>query len=185
MSRTRRALKAVVTLVALSSPAWAGEWTQPVAVTHDMRPCISYRAKLDGDFLVIQATPEAGWHTFAMDNKQRAEEKLAGKPALAVDAPTQIKLTQGLEAVGPWYQSSPKDFSKPELQFFSWGFTGPALFAAKVRRSGAGPAQISIDGQACTETICKKVDVVISLPLTETKAGSPAGVDLKNLVRVR
>ncbi len=71
-----------------------GDWTSPVEVRHDVQKCVSYRARLTGDFLVIQATHEAGWHTFAMDNKLRAQEKLAGKRSLGIDSPTEIAVTR-------------------------------------------------------------------------------------------
>ena len=35
--------------------------------------------------------------TFAMDNKVRADEKLAGKPSLGIEKPTGITLAEGLE----------------------------------------------------------------------------------------
>ncbi|MBI3683981.1 MAG: hypothetical protein HY235_26705 [Acidobacteria bacterium] len=182
----RTVVKAMLALVVCTEATRAGEWTDAVDVLHDFKRCVSYRARLAGEFLVVQATHEAGWHTYAMDNRQRAEEKLAGKQALAVDSPTEIRLTHGLEVAGPWYQSSPKDFSRPELQLFTWGFEGHALLAAKVRRSGTGPAQIAVSGQACTETICKKIDVVISLPLAGVATGAnPSDIDFKALVRVR
>ena len=173
----RAALLAMLALVAS-----AADWTDPVDVRYDFKRCVSYRARLSGEFLVVQATVEPGWHTFSMDNKQRAEEKLAGRESLGIDAPTEIKLSQGLDVAGPWYQSPPKDFSKPDLRWFSWGFDDQAVFVAKVRRSGAGPAQIAIRGQACTETICKQIDVAISLPLA---GAGRSDVDLKGLVRVR
>ena len=182
----RTAVKAMMVLVVCAGATLAGDWTDAVDVRHDFKRCVSYRARLDGEFLVVQATPEAGWHTYAMDNKQRAEEKLAGRESLGIDSPTEIRLTQGLEVLGPWYQSPPKDFSKPELQLFTWGFDGQTLFAAKVRRSGAGPAQIAISGQACTETICNKIDVAIALPLVGASTDAkPADIDFKGLVRVR
>src|SRR3989442_10022382 len=163
---------------ARANPAPPGSWTDAVEVHHEENLCVSYRARLDGSFLVVRATLESGWHTFAMDNKQRAEEKLAGKRSLGIDRPTEIVLNGGLEVAGPWYQSPPKDFSKPELQWFSWGFDGQALFVAKVRRLGAGPARIAIGGQACTETICKKIDAEISLPLAGGKADAdPSDID--------
>jgi len=182
----RSAVKAMIVLVACTGAARAGDWTDPVEVRHDLKRCVSYRARLAGEYLVVQATHEAGWHTYAMDNKQRAEEKLAGRQSLGIDGPTEIKLTQGLEAAGPWYQSPPKDLSRPELQWFTWGFDGQALFVAKVRRSGAGPARIAIGGQACTETTCKKIDVAISLPLAASNTNAdPSDIDLEALVRVR
>ena len=166
----------------LGLAASAADWTNAVDVLYEFKRCVSYRARLTGEFLVVQAKVEPGWHTFSMDNKQRAEEKLAGRESLGIDAPTEIKLSQGLEAAGPWYQSSPKDFSKPDLRWFSWGFDDQAVFVTKVKRAGAGPAQIAIRGQACTETICKQIDVAIPIPLA---ARGPSDIDLKALVRVR
>ena len=160
-----------------------GDWTSPVEVRHDVQKCVSYRARLTGDVLVIQATHEAGWHTFAMDNKLRAQEKLAGKRSLGIDGPTEIVVTQGLELAGPWYQSVPKEFSKPELRWYSWGFDGQVLFAAKVRRVGAGPANVAVRGQACSETTCKNIDLAISVPLN--RAASKSDVDFKSLIQVR
>jgi len=161
----------------------AGDWTRPVEVHHDVQKCVSYRARLTGDFLVIQATHETGWHTYTMDNKLRAQEKLAGKRSLGIDGPTEIAVTQGLELAGPWYQSVPKELSKPELRWYSWGFEGQALFAAKVRRVGAGPATVAVRGQACSDTTCKNIEVAISVPISNT-TGKP-DIDLKSLVQVR
>ena len=159
------------------------DWTSSVEVRHDVQKCVSYRAKLSGDFLVVQATHEPGWHTYAIDNKLRAQEKLAGKRSLGIDSPTEIVLAGGLELDGPWYQSVPKDLSKPELRWYSWGFEGQALFVVKVRRVGAGPASLAVRGQACSDTICKNIDLTISIPL-----GGSAGksdIDFKSLVQVR
>lgn len=161
----------------------AGDWSSPVEVRHDVQKCVSYRARFTGDILVIQATHEPSWHTFAMDNKLRAQEKLAGKRSLGIDGPTEIVLTQGLELAGPWYQSVPKDFSKPELRWYSWGFEGQALFAAKVRYVGAGPASVAVRGQACSDAICKNIDLTISVPLDGSMGKSD--IDLKSLVQVR
>ena len=159
------------------------DWTSPVEVRHDVQKCVSYRARLTGDFLVIQATHELGWHTYAMDNKLRAQEKLAGKRSLGIDSPTEIVFAEGLELDGPWYQSVPKDLSKPELRWYSWGFEGQTLFVAKVRRVGAGQASLAVRGQACSDAICKNIDLTISIPLGGSTGKSE--VDLKSLVQVR
>lgn len=169
--------------VALAASALAGEWTQPVEVRSQETLCISYQARVDGLFLVIRAKIEPGWHTFAMDNKQRAEEKLAGKRALSVDRATEIDLSGSLETVTPWYQSPPKDFSRPQLRWFSWGFDHEATFVTKIRQAANGPAQIAIRGQACTETVCKNIDATISLAVTKTESEHPE-VDLKSLIPV-
>jgi hypothetical protein len=164
--------------------AHAAEWSNAVEVRHEENLCVSYQARIDGPFLVVRATVESGWHTFAMDNKQRAEEKLAGKRSLGIDHPTEIVLTGGLATIGPWYQSLPKDFSRPELRWYSWGFERQALFVTKIRRSGVGPVHIAIRGQACTETTCKNIDVALSFPLANTDT-TPSEIDQKNLVQVR
>jgi DsbC/DsbD-like thiol-disulfide interchange protein len=174
----------LIAVVAGVLPIEASDWTAPVEVLHEHQPCVSYRARLDGEFLVVQAKIEPGWHTFVMDNKQRSAEKLAGKQSLGVDGPTEIALSDGLQAAGPWYQSAPKDFSKPELRWYSWGYEQEAQFVAKAKRSGPGPAQIGIRGQACTETICKNIDVTISLPISAASGGA-SDVDLKTLIPVR
>jgi hypothetical protein len=171
---------------ACAGVAWAGAWTEPVPVFSGDQLCAVYRAQVQGQHLVIEVAHEPGWHTVAMDNQRRVEEKLAGKKALGVDSPTEITVSGGLEVVGPWYQSPPKDASKPELNLFTWQFEGQTLFVAKVRRAGTGPAQIAIRGQACTETTCRKFETAIELPVSGAKLdNAPLAVDLKTLVQVR
>jgi hypothetical protein len=132
------------------------DWTRPVEVTFDQKRCISFRAALIGEYLAVEAAIEPGWHTF------------------------------GLEAGGPWLQSPPRDFSRPELRWFSWGFVDRALFAVTVRRSGKGPGQITVRGQICTETTCKRIDVVIVVPFPPPGSKSAiASPDFKDLIRVR
>lgn len=157
----------------------AGDWTKPVEVTHDDKTYISYRAKLTGGYLLIEAKLEPGWHTFTLDNDKRAAEKLAGKKALGADKPTSVEL-QGLKAMGPWLQSEPKDFSQPEIRMFSWGFENRALFALPVEKT-PGPTQLQIRGQACTPEVCKNVDVTLALP---PGAGS-AAPEVAGLISVR
>ena len=164
----------------------AAAWTNPVEVHHDDNLCLSYQAKLDGQYLVVRANLEPGWHTFSMDNKQRAEEKLAGKKSLGIDRPTEIVVSGGLQTAGPWLQTPPQDFSKPELRWFSWGFERQALFVVKTQRVGAAPAHLALRGQACTQTTCKNIDVEISLPGGNAKMdAAPREIDLKSLVQVR
>jgi len=177
-------MKTAALILALSATAFAGDWTPPVEVRQDDNLCLTYRARLDGPYLVIRASIESGWHTFAMDNKQRADEKLAGKPALSVDRPTSFTITGGAAIDGPWAQTQPKDFSRPQLRWFSWGFDREAVFAAKLKRTSTDPIQIAIRGQACTETVCKNIDATLSLPSPPESSPSPE-LDLKSLVPVR
>jgi hypothetical protein len=171
-------LGAACLLSAAEPPGWSG----PVEVRHDELRCVSYRARLSGEYLVIQASHEPKWHTYAMDNKVRAEEKLAGKQSLGIDKPTEIAVSGGLELAGSWLQTPPKDLSQPELRWFTWAYEGEAMFVAKVRANGSGPARVGIRGQACSESTCKNIDLAISLPLNGTPAGP--GVDVKGLVPV-
>ena len=186
MTQLDRRTAMMAMLAASAGGAPAGDWAASVEVRQEENLCLTYQARVEGAFLVVRAAVEPGWHTFAMDNKVRAEEKLAGKQSLGIDRPTEIIPTGGLHVVGPWYQSAPTDFSRPELRWFSWGFAQEARFVARVRRTSAAPARIAFRGQACTETVCKNIDVAISLPLSRigTNTDSP-GLNLKDLVRVR
>src|SRR5258708_8967788 len=140
-------------LLLFAALAWAADWSQPAEVRHEDALVISYTARLDGPYLVVRANIAQGWHTFALDNVQRVEEKLDGKPALSMDHSTEIAVA-GVQVDGPWHQSPPKDFSRPELRMFSFGYDSAPVFAAKVRCAGAGAAKLRIRGQACTETVC-------------------------------
>ena len=164
--------------------AGAAEWSQPVDVLHELKPCVTYRAKTEGEFLVIEARLQPGWHTFAMDNERRAAEKLAGKQSLGIDQPTQIRFGPGLESVGGWLQSPPKDFSKPEMRWYSWGFEQQATFATKIHRTGSGPSEIHVRGQACTDTTCKNIDVALVVPAS-AGATSARAPELNTLIPVR
>ena len=179
------ALAALVgALLLLSAPALpANGWSDPVEVRHDQTLCVTYSAKLAGENLIVRAKIEPGWHTFAMDNKVRADEKLAGRKSLGIDRQTDIAVTGPLAVVGTWKQSPPSDFSKPELRWFTFGFEKEAYFAAKVERRGSGMARIGIRGQACTDAICKNIDVEFALRVV--RGNGDAAVDLRSLVDVR
>ncbi len=168
----------------IASAACAADWTEPVHVRQELKPVVSYRARFDGTHLIVKVTHDDGFHTYCMDNIKRAEEKLAGKQSLGIDGPTQIKVSNGLEIDGGWQQTEPTDLSKPELRWFTWGYSGTAIFAAKVKRTGPGPARIAIRGQACTDTTCKNIDISISLPLSDPGAPLDAS-EWKGLIPVR
>jgi hypothetical protein len=158
-------------LLLTSAALAAGPWSAPVEVRHEDALCIAYRARFDGPYLVVKAEIGPGWHTFAMDNQRRAAEKLAGKTPISIDRATEITAPKGVEVTGSWYQSEPKDLSRPALRWFSWGYEKEAVFAVKARRTAAAGA-LKIRGQACTETICKNIDVEVPVP-GGTAAGAP------------
>jgi DsbC/DsbD-like thiol-disulfide interchange protein len=170
-------------LFLFASLASAADWSRPAEVRHEDALVISYTARVDGPYLVVRANIAQGWHTFALDNVQRVEEKLAGKPALSMDRSTEIGVA-GIQVEGPWHQSPPKDFSRPELRMFSFGYDRDAVFAAKVRRAVSGTAKLRIRGQACTETVCKNIDVPLTVALP-ARPGISTEVKLQELVQAR
>jgi hypothetical protein len=176
-------IKLLTTAIATAVAAAAGDWTAPLEVRHEETLCLTYQARLAGGYLLIRATPSEGWKTFVMDNKQRATEKLAGKRSLGQDRATEITAEGGLELSPEWRQSEPLDFSKPELRWFSWGYKSPALFATKVKRTGAAQAALTIRGQACTESTCKNIEVTLAVPVDQSAAAAPA--EIETLIAVR
>lgn len=169
----------ILALLTLSSLAIAADFSAPAEVYHDDKLVLSYRAGWSGDYVVVQAKIEPSWHTFCMDNKRRQQEKLAGKPSLGIEKSTEIH-GEGISFSGPWYQAPPKDLSKPEIQWYTFGFEENATFTAKAKPSAAA-AKITIRGQACSADICKNIDVTIQVP------GAPGGAapDLSKLEPVR
>lgn len=180
----RKLFRSVVALAGISANGiLAGEWSAPGEVRHDEKVVMTYRAKWDGDHLIVRAGIEPNWHTFVMDNKVRQQEKLKGKPSLGIEKSTEIAV-EGLTLDGQWLQSTPKDFSKPELRWYSWGFEREAIFAAKAKPAGKGPANVIVTGQACAAEICKNIELTLSVPLTKAGAAK-SDVDLKALTPVR
>lgn len=165
----------------LLTPAAAQTWTAPVEVRHDDKLALSYRARYTGGYLVVETKVEKGWHTFALDNEVRHTQKLAGKPSLGVEKSTTVKVEEGLKTEGAWLQTDPQDFSQPEIRHYTYGFNDVAHFAIKAKPEGAGPAKVNIKGQACTESVCKNIDVTLAVPV-QPSAGA---FDAAKLVPVR
>ena len=142
-----------------------------VEVRHDDKLAVTYSASQVGNHVVVRAAVEPGWHTFAMDNKVREREMLKGKPSLGSELPTVITLN-GFEAAGAWTQTSPKDFSKPAERYYGFGYDKEAYFVVPVKAGGKG--QVALKAQACTESVCKNIDVEI--PVENGKGKLPQGL---------
>ena len=183
--RWKRGALICLMLPAFTVPGSAAEWSEPAEVVWQFQPVVTYRAKLAGRHLIVEARHQPGWHTYSMDNKLRAVEKLAGRKSLGIDGPTEITVTDGLKVSGSWRQSPPNDYSKPELRWFTWGFEESALFAAPVKTNGAGPAQITIRGQACDEKSCRNIELDLTLPAGNTTEQVAEAIDLDKLIEVR
>jgi hypothetical protein len=157
-------------------------WSKTVEVRDGSALCVSYRAKLQGKHLVVEASHGESWHTYAMDNKRRAADQLDGRKSLGIEMPTCIEL-DGLPTVGPWYQSRPTDLSQPKLRWFTWGFQGESYFAVQVKSTDAPELKVSISGQVCNSESCRMVGVDLLVPASDKQADK--AVDLDSLVRVR
>lgn len=153
----------------LSLVLLATGWGAPVEVLVDDEVCATYDARLAGDQLVVRVRMGKGWKTFAMDNAVRATEALKGKKALSADMPTKVTVGEGLTVTGPWKQTPPTDFSKPELRIFTWGYETEAVFVAPVKREGT-VGKVGVKGQACTPSICKNIDVKLDVGMADGKA---------------
>lgn len=163
--------------------AGAQEWSDPVVVRRRAEPVVTYRAILDGDFLVVEAEHAKGWHTYALDNVERARER-SGKDKPETELPTRVGLSGGLKIAGNWRQTRPEDLSQEAIRWYTWGFSGRAVFAVRVERVEGAEAVITVNGQACDDSACQMVrDVVLNVPLASASANA-ASIDLSELVEV-
>jgi hypothetical protein len=148
-------------------------WTPPVEARKGKLKVASYQAQFVGDVLLIRVTHEEGWHTYALDNLERAKKK-AGEPPLGIEKNTKIEVSGGLQVIGKWRQSPPKDLSQPDINWLTWGFEGTTYFAAQVARTNGHEAVITINGQGCKATTCVMIDdLEIKLPLPAAASEAP------------
>lgn len=166
----------------------AGQWSEPFEVMYRFDVVVSYRAKLEGDILLIEATHAPEWHTYSMDNIERARKK-SGKENPETELPTTIEISGGLKITGNWYQTEPIELSQPEILWYTWGFEKVSRFAVRVERTEGDEAKITINGQVCNETLCSMVDdatLIVPLPSkNDFTANNNKGSDvLKTLVEV-
>jgi hypothetical protein len=155
---------------------------KPVQIHHDEQLAMTVRPYWTGDFVVVEVEMQPGWHTFSMDNQRRQDEALQGKPSLGVEKPTTIGVTGAMETVGPWYQTEPKNFSKPELRWFTWGFEGKAQFVARANRKPGELGEVTLRGQACSSSVCKNISVTVGL-LADKPEAYP--IELSRLTEVK
>ena len=152
--------------------AGAQEWSDPVVVRRRAEPVVTYRAMLDGDLLMVEADHAKGWHTFALDNVERARER-SGNAKPETELPTRIRVAGGLKVAGNWYQTPPDDLSQEAIRWYTWGFNGKAVFAVRVKRAEGAEAVITVNGQACDASACQMVrDAALKLPLPAAGAAT-------------
>ncbi len=119
----------IATVLLDVGPAFAADWSEPLTIMRRRQgTVISYRAKVDSGYLVVEAAHGKGWHTYSMDNLQRAQKK-TGEEKPDTELPTRIEVSGGLKVTGRWIQSTPKDLSMTEIKWYTWGFDNTTYFA--------------------------------------------------------
>lgn len=184
MNQYRTTLTAFMACLIASLAAGAAEWTEAKEVRMRRDKVVSYRAMLAGDTLIIEAKHEPGWHTYAMDNVQRAREA-SGKEKPDCELPTRFEVAGALKVDGPWRQSEPADLSNVAIKWYTFGFEEQSYFAVPVKRTGEGDATVKINAQACNESRCSMVDgLELTVPVSADAGDEDPPIDLDELVEV-
>lgn len=172
---------AVLALAGFAATAVAQETAEPARqeVWLGDNLAVSYAARIEGDWLIVDVWHEPGWHTYAMDNVQRASE-VTGKARPDTELPTEITPSPEIELGASWRQTVPTELSQPELRWYTWGFADRSFFAVPVRRADPG-SWVQVDAQACTDRLCAMVDG-LRVPVTRSDGRS---VDPGSLAVVR
>ena len=162
---------AVLALLGAAAPAAAqkSEEPAPQEVWFGDDIAVTYEARLEGDWLVVEARHEPGWHTYAMDNVERAREA-TGRERPDTELPTRLTPSPEIELASAWRQTAPTDLSQPDIRWYTWGFEDRSFFAARVERADAG-GWLQVDAQACTDRLCAMVDA-LPVPVTRSSARS-------------
>jgi hypothetical protein len=150
-------------LVQYASTGDESAWSKAAVVLEDSRPVVRFQARIDGDYLLVRARHEEGWHSYAMDNETRGTKALKGRASLGIEQGVEIKVRGGLVLDNHWRQTRPLDLSKPEIRWYTYGFEQTAIFACRVKTVTSKPIVLHIGGQACSGETCRKIDVVLEL----------------------
>lgn len=153
----------IVFVLAAFTVADDAGWSNAVVVRQGADQIVRFQARVDGGYLLVRAMHEEGWHTYAMDNELRAVESLRGKMSLGIEQGIEITVAGGLELEGHWLQTAPRDLSRPELRWFTYGFDQTAFFARRVKNLTADPVVLRVKGQACSGETCCQIDVELHL----------------------
>jgi hypothetical protein len=173
----------VIIAMIVSSGALADDgWTEPVPVMNRAKIALTYRAGIAGEYLIVEANHTPGWHTYAMDNMERAREA-SGDENPESEQPTRIAISGGAKAAGAWRQTPPEDLSRPDIHWFTWGFEGVARFAVPIERTGDGDIVVTISAQSCDAASCTMVKE-LKTTLPQGSAGPRDAALLKDLVEV-
>jgi hypothetical protein len=85
-------------------------------------------------------------------------------------------------------QSEPRDLSKPELRWFTFGFDKSAYFVSRIDRVESDEIVLRIRGQACSGETCRPIELEIQVQAKadhEDLFSEPLPELLERLVPVR
>ena len=188
--KTIFAVTIVMALVAADlAPAFASEWSEALTINRRRAGLVvSYRAKVDSGYLVVEAKHGEGWHTYSMDNVERARHK-SGKEKPETELPTVIEIGSEVTTSGSWFQTTPKDLTMKAINWYTWGFVDTSYFAIKVDAIEGASTTLTISAQACNASQCSMVDaqtLTVSLPdsFAKTDAENPPSLAEATYVRV-
>jgi hypothetical protein len=180
----------ILTLIILDlAQAYATDWSEPITINRRREGMVvTYRAKIDSGYLIVEAKHGEGWHTYSMDNVARAQHK-SGKEIPETELPTVIKVGDELKTFGAWFQTTPKDLTMQSIKWYTWGFVNTSKFAIKVNAIEGSSTTLTISAQACNATQCSMVDaqtLTLNLPknFSTTDATIPPALPDKKYVRV-
>ncbi len=169
----------LLALVQTFSPANEPAWSKEAVVRNGRQPVVRFQARIDNDYLIVRAIHQERWHTYAIDNEARAEKALQGKMSLGIELGIGIEFKSGLKADGEWLQTSPLDLSRPEMRWYTYGFSQTAVFARRVTVLESEPIVLRIRGQACDGETCCAVDAVLEVELPTADLGQSPDDDAR------
>ncbi|MCG8600862.1 MAG: thioredoxin family protein [Verrucomicrobiales bacterium] len=150
------------------------QWSASQYVTKGKEKILRYRAAVTDGHLLIEARHEPGWHSYALDNGIRSE-RVSGRTDGSHELPTSIKLSESVQTIGPWIQTEPNDYSKPDIRWYTYGFEGTSYFAVPLEPGElktTGNMEISITSQVCDSTSCAgtfELKLSVPVPPNESK----------------
>ena len=142
----------LISLLPVASSNIDSAWSKEAIVRQGIDPVVRFQARFERGYLIVRATHANGWHTYAMDNALRANTALKGKKSLGIEQGIEIQVESGLELGDVWLQTEPRDFSKPELRWFTYGFDQTALFVCRVKRITADQVILPFEARRVAAT---------------------------------